>query len=119
MKGCERTCQCAAQLDRIEAMLSQLLPKPEPSAQRLVQAIYDAEPRWFLAGELWRMAESERVSAEVDGLEEPELSQALAEHGIRSAHSLSRWIAVRSWAFERGDEERGGVQWKVRGFDGE
>lgn len=107
----------AARLERIEAMIAQLLPTPEPSSRRLVQAIYnetaETKDEWFLSGVLWRTVESERVSAEIDGKEESELSKALRAARITSAHGLGRWITAESWAFERGAEERAGVSWKV------
>lgn len=125
MTSCKHNCQCAARLERIETVLediaSRILPKPEPSAKRLMRAIHAATGgTWFLAGELWRMAEAERLKAEVNGEEHPELSQALLLEGINSAHGLGRWIASHpSQQFERGAEERGGLSWRVCGFSGD
>ncbi|MBK0327897.1 hypothetical protein I5535_11395 [Rhodobacteraceae bacterium F11138] len=91
-----------------------LLPKPEPSTRRLVRAIHDATAGdWFVAGDLWRMAEAERVQAQSSGDEVSELSNALGAACITSAHGLGRWITAEAWAFKRGGVERGGVQWRV------
>lgn len=101
-----------ARVDRLGRLVARLMAEQPDALSPAIRSATNGD--WFIAGEVWRLAQAGAFAADATGAPRPELADALERAGVRSAHALGRWLAAREGvAFERGKIERGGVQWRV------
>lgn len=99
-------------IKRLEARVARLEAGPVDLLTPALQRAMGDE--WSTGGELWRMAEAQRLQDEATGELEHELVEALRLEGITSSHGLGRWLAAHEGkGFIRGSATNGGTTYRA------